>query len=200
MNCSPSPPHYGPELTTLLEQAELAPLDAGRPVTGVSDQLRRLLRTGRFAGLKIVDEAAARACMAGLWLRFNELDESHRISQELHSSTGSYWHAIMHRREGDFGNSKFWFRQTGQHPVLDHLTEAVRELPAEYGTSGETLPEACRALKSRPTWDPFRFVDACEAVVRGKLNAERWCRDVQQCEWQLLFDDCFTRAVQGNEG
>lgn len=199
MNRPLSPPRYGPELTPLLERAGIAPLDAGQPVTGVTDQLRKLLRGGRFAGLQIVDEAAARACMAGLWLRFNELDESHRISQELHSSTGSYWHAIMHRREGDFGNSKYWFRQTGQHPVLDQLTEAVRELTAQYETTGESLPEACRALVSRGAWDPFRFVDVCEAVVRGRLDAERWCREVQQCEWQRLFDDCFARAVQGNE-
>lgn len=190
------PLNYGPELTPLLAQAELAPLDAGRPQANVSRQLGKLLRGGSFAGLPIVDEAAVKACLAGLWLRFNELDESHRISQELHSSTGSYWHAIMHRREGDFGNSKYWFRQTGQHPVLDQLNDAVAELTAEYETTGEPLPEVCRGLVSRGVWDPYRFVDVCEAVVRGRLAAERWCREVQQCEWQRLFDDCFQRAVQ----
>src|SRR5208282_3154263 len=46
------------------------------------------------------------AMLAGLWLWHDGLDESHRISQGLSSPAGSFWHAIMHRREGDFSNSK----------------------------------------------------------------------------------------------
>jgi hypothetical protein len=191
--------NYGPELTELLALAGESPLDAGRPVEQVGKRLRSLLDRGQLAGRPVVDEAAARACLAGLWLLFNELDESHRISQELHSSTGSYWHAIMHRREGDFSNAKYWFRQVGQHTVLGQLSAAVRELTAAGDRSGETLPEACRAMSSSSTWDPFRFVDLCEAVVRRKLAAEAWCRRVQQCEWQRLFDDCFRRAVKCDE-
>src|SRR5690242_7660141 len=49
----------------------------------------------------IKHEEAAKACLAGLWLWFDALDESHVISQALVSNTGSFWHAIMHRREAD---------------------------------------------------------------------------------------------------
>src|SRR5277367_1162697 len=41
----------------------------------------------------------AKAMLAGLWLWHDWLDQSHEISQSLHSATGSFWHAIMHRRE-----------------------------------------------------------------------------------------------------
>ena len=44
----------------------------------------------------------AKAVLAGLWLWHDWLDESHTISQALPSPAGSFWHAIMHRREGDF--------------------------------------------------------------------------------------------------
>src|SRR5207245_11135 len=58
------------------------------------------------------------ACVrSGLYLRFNFLDESHTISQGIHTVEGSYWHAIMHRREPDYSNAKHWFRKVGQHPV-----------------------------------------------------------------------------------
>src|SRR5688572_2031249 len=46
------------------------------------------------------------AMLAGLWLWHDWLDESHAIAQKLHGASGSFWHAVMHRREGDFGNSK----------------------------------------------------------------------------------------------
>src|SRR5688500_14191487 len=36
------------------------------------------------------------ALLAGLWLWHDFLDESHTISQGLHTPTGSFWHAIMH--------------------------------------------------------------------------------------------------------
>lgn len=76
--------------------------------------------------------------LAGLWLYVDDLDRSHSISQEIHTPTGSYLHAIMHRREGDFWNSKYWFRKVGDHPTI-----------AQIG------------------YDPFLFVDDCEAD-RGK--------------------------------
>ncbi len=56
---------------------------------------------------------------AGLWLYVDELDRSHVISQGIHDTTGSYWHGIMHRREGDFGNSHYWFNKVGHHPAMD---------------------------------------------------------------------------------
>ncbi len=55
---------------------------------------------------------------AGLWLYADELERSHRISQGLNDPLGAYWHAIMHRREGDFGNAKYWYRAAGTHPTL----------------------------------------------------------------------------------
>src|SRR5689334_18276195 len=48
----------------------------------------------------------AQGMLAGLWLWHDYLDESHRICQALETETGALWHAIMHRREGDFSNSK----------------------------------------------------------------------------------------------
>src|SRR4051794_12932746 len=48
----------------------------------------------------LVSVPDGQAMLAGLWLYHDWLDSSHTISQALPSATGSFWHAIMHRREG----------------------------------------------------------------------------------------------------
>jgi hypothetical protein len=55
---------------------------------------------------------------AALWLYADNLERSHTLSQSLETKTGAYWHGIMHRREGDFGNSHYWMRRAAGHPLL----------------------------------------------------------------------------------
>ncbi|MCS6775534.1 MAG: hypothetical protein RMJ43_06020 [Chloroherpetonaceae bacterium] len=71
--------------------------------------------------------------IAGLWLYVDDLERSHTVSQKIDTPTGAFWHGIMHRREGDFGNSRYWFRRAAGHPLLvthpeldpERLVEAV---------------------------------------------------------------------------
>jgi hypothetical protein len=58
---------------------------------------------------------------AALWLYVDELDRSHEVSQTIETPTGSLWHGIMHRREGDFWNSKYWFRKAGPNHALSGM-------------------------------------------------------------------------------
>lgn len=90
------------------------------------------------------------AAQSALWLYVDDLDRSHRISQDLHDSTGSYLHGIMHRREGDFWNSHYWMRQAGSHPVWnripgydpDHFIDAVAAAKGKDSTDLLTLQRA----------------------------------------------------------
>lgn len=61
------------------------------------------------------------ALASGLWLYIDELDRSHVLSQQIGDATGSFWHGIMHRREGDFSNSHYWFNRTGTHPAMARI-------------------------------------------------------------------------------
>jgi len=56
--------------------------------------------------------------LAGLWLYVDDIERAHTIAQSLDAPTGSWWHAIVHRREGDFWNSKYWYRRVGAHPAM----------------------------------------------------------------------------------
>jgi hypothetical protein len=111
-----------------------------------------------------------------LWLYYDYLDESHTISQEINTREGSYWHAIMHRREPDPSNSKYWWRQVGSHPVLSQLISEAPTLGYDYT-------------------NPLDFVDFCERVRDTGTTDENLAKQVQLLEWQLLFDHCYRKAI-----
>lgn len=106
---------------------------------------------------------------SGLLLWNDALEASHALSQNLLSPTGSYWHGIMHRREPDFGNSKYWFRKVGAHPSFDSLGRAVILLLQEYGDGYSQTFKSEIEVKG---WDAFGFVDRCEQAVRGRESPE----------------------------
>src|SRR6187402_2363611 len=104
------PDSYGAEFAALLAEPRLAPLGPGTPNRAMQAKLTALTVEKAFAPHRLADRDMARACLAGLWLYHDFLGESHEISQDIHTPTGSYWHGILHRREPDPSNSKYWMR------------------------------------------------------------------------------------------
>lgn len=122
---------------------------------------------------------------SGLHLWNDDLDRAHRIAQAIPTATGGYWHGIMHRREGDFGNAGYWFRYVGAHPAFPAVLDAARQAAARF--PGGRL--AAR-LAGAGGWDPFAFVDACRDGAEADL-----LRAVQLAEIEVLLRFCFDRAV-----
>jgi len=122
---------------------------------------------------------------AGLLLLGDDIDASHEVSQSIETEDGSFWHGILHRREPDYGNSKYWFRRAGAHPAL---AELARSLEAGNAAAVEILAGG--------TWDAFRFIDlveACETGRRAELRAD--LEALQEQEMLLLLAHCHRRAV-----
>lgn len=71
------------------------------------------------------------AFKAGLLLYLDELELSHGISQAIDTPLGSWWHAIMHRREGDYWNSHYWLDRACGHPFFVDSPVNPRELVDE---------------------------------------------------------------------
>jgi hypothetical protein len=179
---------YPPAVAELLRELPLAPLGSGRPRRDMLPRLEAV--AAAFA--PEADRDMVAACQAGLWLAFDYLDESHALSQSLQTPEGAYWHALMHRREPDFWNSKHWFRQVGAHPVFGPLHSEAARLAAAG-------PEEADFLTRQTTWDPFAFADLCELCFEERGPCQELCRQVQRVEWELLFAHCCRRAVRREE-
>jgi hypothetical protein len=132
----------------------------------------------------------ARAMLAGMWLWHDWLNESHVISQDIASPTGSFWHAIMHRRERDFSNAKYWYARCRHHPALEQIAVLAR------GALGEAANTAALHRLTDNGWDPGGFVDVVEATHRNPSDPlYRTAVRLQRVEWQALFEYCARRAA-----
>lgn len=124
---------------------------------------------------------------SGLWLLIGELDRSHKISQQFESADGSFWHAIMHRREGDYWNSKYWFRRVGDHPVHHSLAQLISSEHEFLSGTGVPL----HAL-SVPSSLGAALVDITEQAVHGKRRWREPLELIGWWEWLLLFVYTYT--------
>lgn len=52
-------------------------------------------------------------------------DAAHRIAQDIETADAARVHAYLHRKEGDLGNARYWYRRAG-------VTEARDGLDAEW--------------------------------------------------------------------
>lgn len=182
---------YGPVIDELLAtEHRLNPLGPGTPNAKVEARLKALAPRDLFNGKQITDGDMATACLAGLWLIHDFLDASHAVSQQIHKPTGSFWHSIMHRREPDYANSKYWFRKTGRHPVFPDLAAAAEEI-----AGGDSCARQAVGLTAGGEWNAFAFVDLCQATAEGRVPCEQLCRRIQRREWDLLFDFCYRAAL-----
>lgn len=142
-----------------------------RPVSTVDAAMDReigALRPETLAG----SEEAGLSLQAGFYLWNGSLDRSHTIAQEIETPTGSYWHGLMHRMEGDYSNAKYWFRLVGGHPAMASLPSKLLALLEETHAQGmlQASPAGQRVLLAaeQAQWAPYSFIDAVAETERGQ--------------------------------
>jgi len=178
------PSAYGEEVSAILALdgggERLMPLALGRCSSAAAlEKLQGASWRRLFSGAR-----AGEAAMAGLYLYFSCLEEAHGVAQTISTAEGSLWHGIMHRQEPDPGNSAYWFRQAGRHSIFPALAARAAEIGGRCG------------LAVADPWDPFAFIDLCEAARRQPGSPlEQAALEIQRAEWQLLFDYCASRTA-----
>ena len=105
------------------------------PLSLLKDELETAISQANLRG----ENADLVRSTALLW--HDHLDESHKISQGINSSDGSYLHAIMHRREPDYSNAQYWFNRTGNHPAFRQVHQRAEEVLGAFELHRETVWE-----------------------------------------------------------
>jgi hypothetical protein len=128
---------------------ELLPLDQAMPHL-VGSHPTNTAVVDRIVADPVIAKRPAIA--SALWLYVSDLSRSHTISQGIEDATGSYWHGIMHRREGDFSNSHYWMRRAAAHPLMAANPEIDSDkfIDEVAAANGADLPEL--VAKQRAEW------------------------------------------------
>ncbi len=118
------------------------------------DPLPPLVPSGVFDN-SLTDEIEAAAVpailKAGLHILNDDLATAHGLVQRLEGDPlADYWHAIIHRREGDYGNSCYWFSHVTGEPILAEVYGPDPNAP-------NTFVERCRAAGREPQAELQQF-------------------------------------------
>ena len=160
-------------------------IDTG-DLPGLGPEVRSSAQTSAALGQAVdalgLGGAAAGLAKAAALLWHDHLDESHTVSQDIGSADGSFLHGIMHRREPDYSNAKYWFHRVGDHPCFSALASAATDYLDAAGDEALT-----KRLAPDGHWDPFAFVDAVEAAVHyGNPGEIESLQHVQRIEFETL--------------
>ena len=163
-----------PDLHKKLTPAEPVAWDLPAKIRDASDEV--------LSGGKIVADAQMFALVRGALLcAVDALDAAHRIFQDDHSDLGSYWHGVMHRREGDFENARHWFRRAGTLPVFDRMHQAAANVSPN--------------MSRQATWDAYLLTGMCEQAKFGDAEAIPECVALQRVEFEQLLAYCWRKGV-----
>ena len=102
------------------------------------------------------------------------IDEAHRIAQEFSSDLGSYLHGMIHRREEDFENARYWFRRCGELPFYPALQQKAAGISEDFA--------------KQLNWDPYLFTTLCERSKYGSRTPLKTLAALQRAEFECILD------------
>ncbi len=125
---------------------------------------------------------------AMLWLRIGVIDPPHEIVQSETTPLASYLHGVVHRLEGDYWNSKYWFRQVRDSQLLQSLSHSMQEKLKEANLFSFA---ANFKIMQGSSFVPSEFVSACEQQSQQAMpdsESEASLGHLGWAEWASLWE------------
>jgi hypothetical protein len=177
-------------ILSLLDTAEPAQLTmkarAGtRPLADLNSEIDRMFAGGNY------DPLYHDVGRAAILLWHDHFEAAHELAQEVENADGSLLHGIIHRREPDLSNARYWFRRVGNaHHSFECITEKVKTLLAG---SNEKL--IAKQIMPANKWHPLAFVDVLEqGLHRDDPAADQLLRQIQAAEFYCYLATLPARA------
>lgn len=117
---------------------------------------------------------------AGLLYALDAIDESHRIIQAVDGDESAYCHGMVHRREGDFYNARYWFSRAGTL--------------SSFGSIHRAASAVSSVVAAQANWDPYLFTGLCEQERFGDTEMRGELVKLQRIEFEVLFDYLWRRS------
>ncbi len=185
MTASPKIQITEPLLEWLDSLPRVVPLRAvspGEPSSPSSDkkQLEQWITDSRLPAHSLIS--------AMLWLRIGVIDPPHEIVQSETTPLASYLHGVVHRLEGDYWNSKYWFKQVRDSRLLRSLSHSMEEKIKEANLF--SFAANFKIMQDR-SFVPSEFVSACEQQSQQAMpdiESEASLELLGWAEWASLWE------------
>lgn len=176
-------PDYPDIIARLLLQTDLMTvLNPTEPISwDLLERLRKLDTADLTAGREVKNTAMLGLLKGALFYGVDAIDDAHKIFQDDTSDLSSYWHGMIHRREGDYDNARYWFRRAGSLPF--------------FGKLHVVASEASPTMARQNNWDAYLFTGQCEQVRFGDTELKKECVALQLAEFEKLLDYTWRQAV-----
>jgi hypothetical protein len=161
-------------------------LEQGKPIVQGREAVARLSEKD-IPGIKMPQ--ALLFLQGALYLYFDCIEKAHQIAQDHEGTIGNWLHALLHRREPDAGNSKYWYARVkipskvGQGIAEEALKRLGGDVPPE-------LKDLHRKMLKSGDWEPAAFVDLCDKLREKdpRSRAYQGLARLQEIEWRALLD------------
>lgn len=155
---------------------------------GVRDLLLNTPVEELFHPEKINDRNCCKSVVSGLLIWNDCEDDAHALAQNIHTAEGSYFHAIVHRREPDIWNSGYWFNRTGEHPVFALVYDYV---------ASSSPDDIKKIIISKNTWQPEVFNTLVDDAQKNGNTDDEVLTEIQHAELLFLIAHSYRHSIGG---